>query len=190
MDIDIRRIVTAVDEFRSEGKRPLTTPLQVGVAAIVVNNPLAGSFVEDLAPLRAAASDLVGKVLSERLGMLLDSPMEAFGKGALVGLAGEIEHGSVIIHTLEFGDHLRRLAGGTSLLPSAEKRAPAGSTIDLALKHINDFKVRSHHLTYEFRIPDAPHDSEMVIIMAGATGGRPHARSGDLADEMVGRRSE
>jgi len=185
MDIDIRRIVTAVDEFRIEGKRPLATPLQVGIAAAVVSNPLAGSFVEDLGPLRTAASDPLGKILCERLATLLDAPIEAFGKGALVGLAGEVEHGSVIIHTLAFGDHLRHLAGGKSLLPSAEKRAAAGSTIDLALKHINDASVRSHHLTYEFRVPDAPHDSEMVIIVAGATGGRPHARSGDLADEMV-----
>jgi hypothetical protein len=149
-----------------------------------VSNPLAGSYVEDLGPLRVAAADLLGKILSEKLSTLLDGPIEAFGKGALVGLGGDIEHGSVLIHTLEFGNHLRNIAGGKSLLPSAEKRGAAGSTIDLALKHVNDTTIRSHHLTYEFRVPDAPHDSELMIMMVAATGGRPHARSGDLASEM------
>jgi hypothetical protein len=183
MDIQIRRIVTTLDEIHVEGGRPLVKPLQIGVAAAVVQNPLAGRFVDDLSELRSAAADLLGKTLCERLGHQLDAPIEAFGKGALVGTAGDIEHGSVIIHTLEFGDHLRQLANGRSLLPSAEKRGPAGTTIDLALKHINDITVRSHHLSYEFRVADAPHDDEIVVIVAGATGGRPHARSGSLADE-------
>jgi hypothetical protein len=184
MEIEIRRLVTSTDEVRVEGGKPLNQPLRVGVVGAVVTNPLAGTFVEDLSSLRAAAADLLGALLCDRLGVALDGPIEAYGKGALVGLDGEIEHGSVVIHTLEFGDHLRKLAGGSSLVPSAEKRGPAGSTIDLALKHVNDVSIRSHHMTYEFRVPDAPHNGEMVVIVAGATGSRPHARSGSLSTEL------
>jgi hypothetical protein len=184
MEIHIRRVVTLTDEVRSESGRVVDPPLQVAVAAAVVTNPAAGSFVEDLSPLRAAAAGRLGLLLCERLAAVLDGPIEAYGKAALVGLAGDIEHGSIIIHTLEFGDHLRKLAGGSSLVPSAEKRAPAGSTIDLALKHAEDVTVRSHHMTYEFRVADAPHDDEIIIAVAGATSGRPHARSGSLADEQ------
>lgn len=184
MDVEIRRLITSADETLVEGGRHLESPFQVAVAAAVVSNPLAGGFEEDLTPLRRAASDLLGNVLCQRLAAALDAPVEAYGKGALVGLDGEVEHGSVVIHTLEFGDHMRKLAGGSSLVPSAEKRGPPGSTIDLALKHVTDITVRSHHITYDFRVADAPHSSEMLIIAAAATGGRPHARSGSLSEEV------
>lgn len=184
MDVEIRRLITSTDEILVEGGRHLKRPFQVAVVAAVVSNPLAGRFEEDLTPLRRAASDLLGNVLSQRLAAALDAPAEAYGKGALVGLDGEVEHGSVVIHTLEFGDHMRKLAGGSSLVPSAEKRGPPGTAIDLALKHVNDITVRSHHITYEFRVADAPHASDMVIIAAAATSGRPHARSGSLSDEV------
>lgn len=90
----------------------------------------------------------------EALGVTGDE-VEGYGKGALVGLDGEIEHGSAIIHTLTFGNPFRSLCGNAeTLLPSAEKRGAAGSSLDLAIKHKMDAKIRSHHMTFETRIPD------------------------------------
>lgn len=182
MELTVRRVVTTVDDTFVEGGVPLERPLRVAVAAAVVSNPLAGQYVDDLGPFRAAGADTIGRLLCERLEPLVGT-VEAYGKAALVGTAGEIEHGSVLIHTLQFGDHLRKLASGTTLLPAAEKRGAAGSPIDIPMKHVTDMTIRSHHMTYEFRIADAPHPDELVIIMAVADGGRPHARSGSLADE-------
>lgn len=184
IELQVRRVITVVDEVHREGGRALETPLRVAVAAAVVHNPLAGRFVEDLEEFRAALASPLGALLAPRAADALGAPAEAFGKGALVGEAGDVEHGSVLIHTLEFGDHLRSACDAESLLPSAEKRGPAGTPIDLALKHIRDVKVRSHHQTYEFRVPDAPHADEIVILAAVASGGRPHARSGSLTAEL------
>jgi hypothetical protein len=94
------------------------------------------------------------------------------GKGALVGLDGDVEHGSAIIHNHRFGNHVREAVGGTALLPAAEKRGAAGATLDLAIKHIDDHTVRSHHQTFEVRIGDAPRGDETVIWVAVASSGR------------------
>lgn len=184
MELKIRRVITLTDEMHSEGGKPLVKPYLVAVTAVVITNPLAGSFTEDLVPMRRALADPLGTLLSDRLASLLGAPAEAYGKGALVGTEGEVEHGSVLIHTLAFGDHLRNSFHGSSLVPSSEKRGTAGTTIDLALKHITDVSIRSHHMTYEFRVADAPHPNEIVIAMAASTSERPHARSGDLQDEL------
>jgi hypothetical protein len=126
----------------------------------------------------------IGELLAKEATTLLGEPVEAFGKGALVGTNGEVEHGSAIIHNLKFGNHLRNLAEGESLLPSAEKRGATGAPIDIALKHKNDTKIRSHHQTFEIRVPDAPLPDEIVISLAVSSGGRPHQRSGALKDQL------
>lgn len=185
MEPEIRRIITVVDEILREGGRPLRTPLRIALAAAVIRNPLAGQVVEDLGEFRDAFAGPLGSLLAGRAAEALDARAEAYGKAALVGVNGEIEHGSVIIHTLQFGNHVRTLAAGKSLLPSAEKRGPAGATIDIALKHTQDLSVRSHHQTYEFRVPDAPLPDEIVIVVALSSGGRPHARSGSVEAELA-----
>jgi hypothetical protein len=182
---EIRRLVTVVDEIHREGGRPLTSPLRIALAAAVIHNPLAGRFVEDLGEFRDRFASPLGRLLAQRASEALGTGVEAYGKGALVGINGEIEHGSVIIHTLQFGNHVRGAASGKSLLPSAEKRGPAGSTLDIALKHTQDLAIRSHHQTYEFRIPDAPHPDEIVVVVALASGGRPHARSGSVEADLA-----
>jgi hypothetical protein len=184
-DLRIRRLVTLVEEIRRESARAVEPPLRIALAAAVVQNPVAGRFVEDLAELRETLASPLGELLARAAFAALDREVEAYGKGALVGSNGDVEHGSVIIHTLEFGDHLRRVCGGTSYLPSTEKRGAPGTSIDMALKHVHDPTVRSHHQTFEFHVPDAPHPDEIVVIAAFASGGRPHARSGDLASELA-----
>ena len=102
----------------------------------------------------------MGSLLTRAVLELLPDGAEGMGKGALVGLDGEVEHGSAIIHNLRFGNLVREAVKGTALIPSAEKRAGAGATLDVPIKHKDDHKVRSHHQTLEVRIPDAPRDDE------------------------------
>ncbi|MBR8639723.1 amino acid synthesis family protein [Streptomyces tuirus] len=183
--MSIRKIVTVVEEIRIEGGRPVDRPARVAVVAAVIQNPWAGQgFVEDLAPgIDGHASDL-GALLAPAVLDALEAPAEAYGKAAIVGLDGEIEHGSALIHTLKFGDHFRKAANATTLLPAVEKRGPAGVVFDIPLKHITDATIRSHHQTVEVRISDAPHPDEIVIALAAAAQGRPQQRLAPLTTEQ------
>lgn len=150
----------------------------------VIENPWAGAgFVEDLAPGIEAAAPRLGELLAPRVAEALQQPIEAYGKAAIVGLDGEIEHGSALIHTLQFGDHFRKVAGATTLLPAVEKRAGAGCSFDVPLKHVLDATTRSHHQSIEVQLADAPRADEIVIGLAGAAQGRPQARLAPLASE-------
>ncbi|WP_432053298.1 amino acid synthesis family protein [Streptomyces xiamenensis] len=182
--MNVRKIVTVVEEIRTEGGREVATPARIAVVAAVIANPWAGrGFVEDLAPgIDAHASDL-GALLAPAVLEALDAPAEAYGKAAIVGLDGEIEHGSALIHTLKFGDHFRKAADATTLLPAVEKRGPAGVLFDIPLKHITDATIRSHHQSVEVRISDAPHPGEIVVALAAAAQGRPQQRLAPLATE-------
>ena len=181
----VRKIVTLVEEIHLEGGRPVAPAARIAVVAAVVRNPWAGQgFVDDLGPgIDANASDL-GELLAPQVLDALGAPAEAFGKAAIVGLDGEIEHGSALIHTLKFGDHFSKAAGATTLLPAVEKRGPAGVVFDIPLKHITDATLRSHHQTVEVRIADAPHPDELVIALAAAAQGRPQQRLAPLSTEQ------
>ena len=186
-DEGIRKIYVMVEEIRAEGGRAVREPLRSAAAGAVVVNPLAGRFEEDLSELADTYCEPLGHLLAQRaLEALGDGEPEAYGKGALVGLAGELEHGSAIIHNLNFGNRVREPVGGESLLPAAEKRGVAGATLDLPLKHKLDQTVRSHHQTLEVRIPDAPGEEEIVVWVAFATSGRPHARLPAFGTEVAG----
>lgn len=180
-----RKIITLVEETVTEGGRPVEPAARVAVVAAVIPNPWAGQgFVDDLNPgIEATASDL-GALLAPRVVEALGAPIEAYGKAAIVGLDGEIEHGSALIHTLKFGDHFRRAASATTLLPAVEKRAPAGVVFDIPLKHITDATIRSHHQSIEVRLADAPHPGELVIALAAAAQGRPQQRLAALSTEQ------
>ncbi|WP_020659942.1 amino acid synthesis family protein [Amycolatopsis benzoatilytica] len=181
----LRKIVTVVEETLTEGGRPVEPAARVAVVAAIIENPWHGQgFVADLAPgIEATASD-VGALLAPRVMEALGGPAEAYGKAAIVGLDGEVEHGSALIHTLKFGDHFRKAANATTLLPAVEKRAPAGIVFDIPLKHITDATTRSHHQTVEVRIADAPHAGEIVVALAAASQGRPQQRLAPLATEQ------
>jgi hypothetical protein len=183
--MNIRKIVTVVEEIRTEGGREVWPPARVAVVAAVIQNPWAGQgFVEDLNPgIEANASDL-GALLAPQVLDALESPVEAYGKAAIIGLDGEVEHGSALIHTLKFGDHFRKAAEATTLLPAVEKRGAAGVVFDIPLKHITDATIRSHHQTIEVRIADAPHPGEIVIALAAAAQGRPQQRLAPLSTEQ------
>ncbi|MHA7208592.1 amino acid synthesis family protein [Arthrobacter sp. MDT1-65] len=180
-----RKIVTLVEEVLTEGGRPVEPAARVAVVAVVIANPWAGQgFVEDLVPGIDANASEVGALLAARVVEALGAPVEAFGKAAIVGLDGEIEHGSALIHTLKFGNHFRDAASATTLLPAVEKRGPAGVVFDIPLKHITDATIRSHHQSIEVRLADAPHAGEIVIALAAAAQGRPQQRLAPLSSEQ------
>jgi hypothetical protein len=173
----IRKIVTVSEQVLVEGGRDVQPPLQLAGAAAVIENHFAGRYVEDLGPLLECYCPALGALLAERvLAELGGAGVQSYGKAGIVGLEGELEHVAGILHNLRFGDPVRSAMDATSLLPSTEKRAAPGATLDIPLKHVHDHKIRSHHLTLEMRIGDAPGPTEMVIAIAAATSGRPHAR--------------
>lgn len=181
----VRKIVTHVEEVLTEGGRPVDPAARVAVVAAVIENPWAGQgFVDDLNPGIDDTASPLGELLAPRVVEALNAEVEAYGKAAIVGLNGEVEHGSALIHTLKFGDHFRRAAEATTLLPAVEKRGPAGIVFDIPMKHKTDATVRSHHQTVEIRIADAPHADEIVVALAASAQGRPQQRLADLSTEQ------
>src|SRR5262249_13864078 len=181
----IRKLVTVIEEVRIEGGAAVDPPVRVAAAGAVISNPLAGRYVDDLSPLADEYCAPLGHLLAGRALAALDGRAEGYGKGALVGLDGEVEHGSAILHNLTFGNPVRDAVNGTSLLPSAEKYGAPGASLDLAIKHIADHKVRSHHQTFEVRVPDAPRPDEIVVWVVLATAGRPLARLPEFGSELA-----
>lgn len=175
--MNIRKSVVIIEEIHAEGGREVSPTARVAIAAVVIPNPWAGQgFVEDLGPGIAEIAPELGTFLATRVVEALGLPAEAYGKAAVVGQNGEIEHGSGLIHTLAFGNRLRERTAATTLLPAVEKRAGAGATFDIPLKHITDATIRSHHQSVEVRIADAPGPDEILVALALAAQGRPHAR--------------
>ena len=174
----IRKLWTSVEDVLVEGGRPVKRPYRVAAAAAVVTNPLAGAWHDDLDALVTEYCESLGELLSSRVVDALDGePVEAYGKGAIVGTAGEVEHGSAIIHNLRFGNAFReRVGDATTLLPAVEKRALPGATFDVPLKHVTEASTRSHHQTIELRVADAPQADEIVVVLVGAVSGRPQER--------------
>lgn len=179
-----RKIFTVVEETLLEGGHPVNPVHRVAIVGAVFENPWAGQgFVEDLLPgINSIASDL-GALLAPRVMEALGAPLEAYGKAAIIGLNGEIEHGSGLIHNLRFGDHFRNAAEASTLLPAVEKRGPAGISFDIPLKHFTDMTIRSHHQTVEIRVADAPHPDEILVALAGANQGRPQQRLAALGQD-------
>ncbi|OXM64298.1 MULTISPECIES: amino acid synthesis family protein [Amycolatopsis] len=181
----LRKIVTLTEDLHREGERPVDPVARTAVVLAVIENPWAGrGYVADLLPVIDEVAPELGALLAPRVAEALGAPIEAYGKAAIVGLDGEIEHGSGLIHTLKFGDHFRKVAEATTLLPAVEKRAPAGVVFDIPLKHVTDATIRSHHQTVEARVPDAPRPDEIVVGLAAAAQGRPLARLAPLSSEQ------
>src|SRR5699024_304826 len=119
----LRKLTTIFDEIVTEGSRPVNPVAHIAVVAAIIENPWKGQgFVEDLGPVIEDVAPQLGQLLAPRVIDALQAPLEAYGKGAIVGLNGEIEHGSGLIHTLQFGDYFRSAAAATTLLPAVEKR--------------------------------------------------------------------
>lgn len=178
----IRKIVLSKEEVLLENGTPPLIPAARAAAAAVVVNPWAGLGPD--ADLSAAAQWLapaIAGALIDRLLSALGGPdaVEAFGKGAVVGTGGEIEHGGALIHTPYFGNLLRESLEGTSIICFADSRGDAGEALVVPMWHKTAAATRSHYQTVGIRIPDAPRADEIVVVAAASTGPRPHARIGD-----------
>ncbi|WP_282027442.1 amino acid synthesis family protein [Ruegeria faecimaris] len=186
MQPNIRKIVTFDEEVLVEGFRAAERPWRMFAVAAVVSNPWAGRYVEDLRPEILAYGPVLGQMLTDRMVTLEGGGevIEAYGKAAVVGLDGEVEHASGLIHTLHFGNYYRQAVGAKSYLSFTNTRGPANTPIMVPMMDKNDAGRRSHYLTLQFAIPDAPRADEIVVVLGGATSGRPHHRIGDRYQDL------
>ena len=181
MAVDIRKVQTTVEEVFHEGGPLAATPLKVGAVAMVIANPFAGRYVENLQPYMEELKP-VGLEMAQRLIDALGGDAQkisGFGKASLVGGGGESEHGA--LWHVPGGYAMRELLGDAkAIVPSAKKVGGPGARIDVPITHINASYVRGHFNAIEIGIPGAPEADELVFILAMTTGGRIHDRMGGL----------
>ena len=182
--VRIRKLVTVVEDTLSDGGRETRWPGRKVAALAVLENPFAGRFVEDLTPLIDAGEEL-GALLAKRATEALGAQGESYGKAAIVGEAGELEHAAALLHP-KLGAPLRAaLGGGKAIIPSAKKAGGPGCAIDVPLHYKDAAFVRTHYDAMEVRVPDAPRAGEIVLAIVITDGGRPHPRVGGLTRDEV-----
>jgi hypothetical protein len=183
----IRKLVVQLDEVRIEMGRAVDPPTRRAVAMAVIANPFAGRYAENLDALTSIGEEL-GALLGARCVAALGIRPEAahsYGKAAIVGEAGELEHAAAILHP-KMGASLRREVGsGAALVPSAKKMGGLGTGIDVPLGHKDAAFVRSHFDAIEARVADAPRRDEIVVAIAVTDSGRPHPRVGGLQVQEI-----
>ena len=189
MKADIRKTMVLVEDTRKEMGRAIDPPTRRAVAMVVIANPFAGEYVEDLEPLMEIGAELGAYLGGKAVAVLGIEPaaVESYGKAAVVGERGELEHAAAILHP-RLGAPLRRaVEKGAALVPSSKKRGGPGTPLDVPLGHKDAAYVRSHFDGIEVRIPDAPGADEILVAVAVTDSGRPLPRVGGLtADEAVG----
>lgn len=187
MAAEIRKLVVQVDETRVEMGRTIDPPTRRAVAIAVIANPYAGRYEENLDALIAIGEELgglLGQKCVAALGIAPDAA-ESYGKAAIVGERGELEHAAAILHP-KLGAPLRVAVGkGAALVPSAKKRGGLGTAIDVPLGHKDAAFVRSHFDAIEARVSDAPRADEIVVAVAVTDSGRPLARIGGLQKHEI-----
>jgi hypothetical protein len=178
----IRKLQVTVDETRLEMGRPVDPPVRRAVAVAVIQNPFAGRYVESLDELAAVGEELGGMLGERCVAALGIAPGEAqgFGKAAIVGENGELEHAAAILHPRLVAPLRKAVEKGAALVPSAKKRGTLGTAIDVPLGHKDAAFVRSHFDAIEARVTDAPRADEIVVAVAVTAGGRPLPRVGGL----------
>ena len=187
MKAKIRKLIVQVDETRIEMGKPIEPPTRRAVAIAVIENPFAGRFQQDLAELTEIGEEL-GGLLGEKCVQALGiqpGRAESYGKAAIVGEAGELEHAAAILHP-KLGAPLRKaVEKGAALVPSAKKMGSLGTAIDIPLGHKDAAFVRSHFDAIEARVSDAPRRNEIVVAVAVTDSGRPLARVGGLQKHEI-----
>ena len=189
MPAKIRKIIVQTDEVRVEMGRDINPPVRKALAIAVIENPCAGRYVENLDELTAIGEEL-GALLGERCVLALGiapGQAQSYGKAAIVGEAGELEHAAAILHP-KLGAPLRiAVEKGAALVPSSKKIGGLGTAIDVPLGHKDAAYVRSHFDAMEARVADAPRANEIVVAIVVTDSGRPLPRIGGLkASEIQG----
>ena len=182
MKAQIRKIIVQVDEVHIEMGQTVSPPTRRALAMAVIHNPLAGGYAENLDELIAIGEEMGGLLGEKCIKALGIAPGDAqsYGKAAIVGEAGEIEHAAAILHP-KLGAPLRAaVEKGAALVPSSKKRGTLGTAIDVPLGHKDAAFVRSHFDAMEARVSDAPRANEIVVAVVVTDSGRPLARVGGL----------
>ena len=187
-EIQIRKILVQVEEIFHEGGPAGAVPPRRAAVLAVITNPFAGRYVEDIQPFMADLKPLGAMMARRLLDALGGDParVEGYGKGAIVGTAGELEHGALWHNP--GGYAMRELLGeerSRAIVPSTKKVGGPGTRIDIPITHTNASYVRSHFDAIEVGIPDAPRANEMLLVLAMTTGARVHSRSGGLEASQV-----
>jgi hypothetical protein len=187
MKAKIRKLIIQVDETRVEMGKVIDPPARKAVAIAVIENPFAGRYQEDLSELMDIGEEL-GGLLGEKCVRALGiqpGQAESYGKAAIVGEAGELEHAAAILHP-KLGAPLRKaVEKGAALVPSAKKLGSLGTAIDVPLGHKDAAYVRTHFDAIEARVADAPRPNEIVVAVAVTDSGRPLARVGGLQKHEI-----
>jgi hypothetical protein len=174
---DIRKIILSRETVYSELRKAAARPVVRATAIAVIANPFAGRMAEDLSELFRAGGELGERLMTE-LSKLLGTPAVSYGKGAIVGVDGEMEHGGACIHPM-LGKPMRgAIGGGKAVIPSNVKVGAAGAQLDIPLGHKDDVWSFDHFDTVTVFVADAPRPDEILIAMAIADGGRIHPRCG------------
>ena len=189
MSAEIRKLVVVVEETHREMGQAISPPTRKAAAVAVIRNPFAGRYVEDLSPLveiGAELGGLLGQRCVEALG-ITPSEAQSYGKAAMVGEDGELEHAAAILHP-SMGKPLREaVEKGAALVPSSKKRGGPGQVLDIPLGHKDAAYVRSHFDGMDVWLNDAPRAGEIMVAVAITDSGRPLARVGGLkAAEIEG----
>jgi hypothetical protein len=187
---EIRKIAVVVEEVLTEAGEPVFPPTRRAAAIAVIRNPFAGQYVKDLSVLIDQGAELGGMLAQRCIEALGIEPLQAesYGKAALVGEDGELEHAAALLHP-SMGKPVRdALGGGAALIPSSKARGPLGMAFDIPLGHRQAAFVRSHFDGMMVRVSDAPRPNEIVVAVAITDSGRPLPRVGGLTkDEINGK---
>jgi hypothetical protein len=181
--MNIRKTVLIKETIEADGHGKACDPITRVVAIAVIQNPFAGRFVENLSPLFDMGGQLGDRLMNDAVDLLAGPPV-SYGKAAIVGIAGDLEHGGAMIHP-KLGKPMRAaVGGGKALIPSNAKIAAAGVPIDLPLGHKDEAWSFDHFDTMTVMVADAPRADEIVLCMAVSDGPRPHPRvgSGPITD--------
>jgi hypothetical protein len=183
--LKIRKKLLNIEAIYHEGGPVRDDPLLVGSIAIVVNNPFAGRYVEDLSPLVKAAIELAKGIVPELITALGGADkIQAYGKGAIVGVNGELEHGAVW-HEAGGWSMRANLPNAKSIVPTAKVVASAGTRLAIPMHHITAAYVRSHFNSIDVGVMDGPRPDELLYALVMGTGGRVHERLGGLRADQI-----
>ncbi len=187
MKAEIRKCVVTVEETCREMGQPIDPPTRKAVAVAVIHNPFAGSFQEDLSDLIEIGAELGGLLGQRCVAALGIAPgkAESYGKAAMVGEAGELEHAAALLHPAMGAPLRAEVGGGAALVPSAKKCGGPGQTLDVPLGHKDAAYVRSHFDAVEVRLADAPRSDEILVAVAVTDSGRPLPRVGGLTADAA-----
>ncbi|ARP81743.1 hypothetical protein CAL12_13580 [Bordetella genomosp. 8] len=183
--IKIRKKLLNIESIYHEGGPPRTDPIRMGSIAVVIHNPYAGRYVEDLSELSQGAREMAKELVPELLAALGGAgQIQAYGKGAIVGLAGELEHGA-IWHEAGGWPMRANLPSAKSIVPASKVVAAAGTRLPIPMHHVEACYVRSHFTSMDVGVIDGPRPDELLYALVMSTGSRVHERLGGLRADQI-----